>query len=212
LPTVHRIFVSDSYHSDVVVLHRYRPDDTFEPQFGGLGRTVIPLRDGFGSATDVLPTPDGGFVVHAGLFASWGQYATFHKIDARGFVDRSFGDAGYVRQFGEHYSAMLGWTAQPDGHLVYVAFSVRETGTGRIYATRMRAIPDIVEFRNAITGHYFIAYDGLEASAIDDGAAGPGWCAPRWGSARAGRHPCAASTIRARIRISSRRSPRSAKR
>jgi len=35
--------------------------------------------------------------------------------------------------------------------------------------------PPVVEFHNSILDHYFITADPLEATAVDNGSAGPGW-------------------------------------
>jgi hypothetical protein len=170
-----RIVVSDATQG-TTVLHRYRADDTFDPQFAGLGRTVLALRDSGSAVRAVLALPDGGFLVRTEVITP-NSFSTFYKVDARGFPDRSFGDAGYLRHVSAGFSRFLAWAAQPDGYVVFTvaSFSPPATPIWRAYAARIQAVPDIVEFRNAFTNHYFIVYDGLEATGIDDGAAGPGW-------------------------------------
>jgi len=163
--------------------------------FAGLGRTVIGVRDASISLPRVLPLPDGGFLIR-GISPSGGSRATtvFYKIDARGFPDDRFGDGGFTRYISSQIYEPVGWAVQPDGYMVFGVVSHPDfSGPGyeglkaappsfpqvfypvKAYMTRIQAIPDIVEFHNRITNHYFIAYDGAEAELIDGGSAGPGW-------------------------------------
>ena len=178
-----------------VTVYRYKADRTLELSFAGLGRSAIANRlpppitiEGI----RVLPVADGGFLVRVRVIETspaTSRNEDFYKVDARGLPDPRFGDHGYARHRSKGNSSVLAWAVQPDGYVVYSAasFSVPPTrGAGlppppfdytaaTPFLTRIQAVPDIVEFRNRITNHYFIAYDGLEAAAIDGGAAGPGW-------------------------------------
>ena len=183
-----RIFVADSTQP-TLVLHRYRADNTFDPMFAGVGRTVIALRDAFILRPRVLAVPDGGFIIRGRSSLGAGvPLEVFYKIDARGLPDERFGEAGYARHIAANWSGVLGWAIQPDGYVVFSASSYPNPGPQppvvppmnfftpvNAHATRIQAVPDIVEFHNVFTGHYFVAYDGLEARGIDDGAAGAGW-------------------------------------
>jgi hypothetical protein len=181
------VFVA-SIDQPTVVLHRYRTDYTFDPMFAGVGRTVVGLRDGALMEPRVLPVPDGGFIVRGNAQTTFG-FSVFYKVDARGIPDRTFGANGYARHIAAVNSRVLAWLMQPDGYLFYTAASYSTLPVPPVvfapppppyvpvnpHATRVQAVPDIVEFHNFITDHFFIAYDGLEASGIDDGVAGPGW-------------------------------------
>lgn len=173
-----------------LTLYRYKPDRSIDPAFAGVGRTVVLLRNQDSTfferqAPRVLPVADGGFIVRARTRQS--SPATsfnedLYKVDARGLPDASFGSEGYARHRSKGDSRIVAWMMQPDGYLVYSAAVFTQPlpaypayTTVTPFLTRLQAVPDIVEFFNRITRHYFIAYDGLEAAAIDGGAAGPGW-------------------------------------
>jgi hypothetical protein len=170
-----------------LVLHRYRPDHTFDPLFAGVGRTILGVRDASIERPRVLATLDDGFLVRATSTAGSERFAVFYKVNARGLPDDRFGAAGYAKHLAANLSEATGWVAQPDGYVVFVAISYTPYPvppgiptpsvyfTASPHATRIQAVPDIVEFRNRNLKHYFIAYDGLEAVGIDGGAAGPGW-------------------------------------
>jgi hypothetical protein len=186
-----------------IVLHRYRPDHAFDALFAGLGRTILGVRDASIREVRVLPSVDGGFIVRAISTGAPGQFAAFYKIDARGLPDARFGDAGYARHLAASLSQATGWAMQPDGYVVFVAIShalivppppptvppPSAFITANSHAARIPAVPDIVEFHNRITNHYFIAYDGLEAAGIDAGIAGPGWERTGWGLRPGGTTP-----------------------
>lgn len=192
LPDGSLIFVALT-NQPTLALHRYRADHQFDTSFAGVGLTVLPLPAGSFADLRVLPAPDGGFVVRANAQLTDGgitrTLGAFFRIDARGFPDRTFGDNGFAIHLAAQLSRIVAWTMQPDGYLVYTVASYAAppvTAPGvpppppdyivaTAHATRVQAVPDVVEFHNAITDHYFIAYDGLEARGIDDGVAGPGW-------------------------------------
>jgi hypothetical protein len=149
------------------------------------------MRDGPLLEPRVLPVADGGFIVRGlvGNPYSSGHLTAFYKIDARGIPDAGFGDGGYARHIAANNSRVVAWAIQPDGYVFFTAASFAPQPPpppvfptpplGQIpvnaHASRIQAVPDVIEFRNIFTSHYFIAYDGLEAAGIDDGAAGPGW-------------------------------------
>jgi hypothetical protein len=180
-----------------IAIHRYRADRTPDLSFAGSGRSVVPLRDTeagtfFYRDPRIVPVPDGGFIARARGFDGSALSENLYKVDARGAIDRMFGDDGYLRHRATTFFRVVSWAMQPDGHLLYTAAAFQAVPTQTPVAfgqppspnsyvpasskvTRIQAVSDIVEFHNRITNHYFIAQDGPEAKGIDDGAAGEGW-------------------------------------
>ena len=193
------VFVGTADQANLT-LYRYRADHAVDLSFAALGRSVVPIRNQVASMFErrnprILHAADGGFIVRARVVDATvpGQLTEdLYKFDARGAPDRVFGDDGYARHRTGAHLRIAAWAMRSDGHVVYTAATfpappVQAIGTPGMpgppptyvtvsaFASRVQAVPDIVEFHNAISRHYFVAYDGAEAKGIDDGAAGPGW-------------------------------------
>lgn len=183
-----------------LALYRYRPDHAIDLSFAGLGRSVVPMRSQDPTMFDrhdprILHAADGGFIVRTRVVdtsVAVQRTEDLYKFDARGAPDRTFGDSGYARHRTSGNFRIVAWAMRPDGYVVYTAATFQAPSsqpsgpTGMpgppptyvpvsAFATRVQAVPDIVEFHNAISRHYFVAYDGSEAQGIEAGAAGPGW-------------------------------------
>ncbi len=182
-----------------VTIYRLKADRTVDLTFTGTGRSVIPIRNQDPATFDrqdprVLPVVDGGFIVRTRVTETSPSVVVnedLYKLDSRGLPDARFGDNGYARHRVRGDSRIVAWMIQPDGYVVYSAapYSGAPVAATSLpgnpsplpyysatpYLTRIQAVPDIVEFYNTFTKHYFLAFDGPEAAGIDGGAAGPGW-------------------------------------
>ncbi|MEO8137648.1 MAG: hypothetical protein ABI831_27155 [Betaproteobacteria bacterium] len=89
---------------------------------------------------------------------AWGAQIYFHlwldRYSDRDFLRPNTGDAAYYRN----------WHAQE-----------AEVTRGRICAPPAIATGTVVEFHNNVLNHYFMTISPAEATAIDNGSAGPGW-------------------------------------
>jgi hypothetical protein len=73
-----------------------------------------------------------------------------------------------------HGWVFSGWSGKCSGAARACTLTLGESGKATANFTFV-GIPLVVEFYNATLDHYFITAEPLEASAIDNGSAGPGW-------------------------------------
>jgi len=101
------------------------------------------------------------------------------RLTPDGVLDPSFGNGGLAVPETGVLSSMLSDSALgPDGKIWM--FGYANIGSASSAFAAVRLLPDeittpVVEFHNAALDHYFITANPGEASAIDAGAAGPGW-------------------------------------
>jgi len=147
--------------------------------FGTAGKYEFSLGLGY-AAVSLALQPDAkilaGLRIHT-LPGPWRYTAA--RLSANGTLDASYADAGIAAlDLGTPSEVLYGMALAPDGKLWLFGRSDLTTSDTALALARL--LPDeitnpVVEFFNVNLNHYFITANPLEASAIDQGAAGPGW-------------------------------------
>jgi uncharacterized delta-60 repeat protein len=150
------------------------PDATF----GAGGVAAI----GYGYGNGVRVQADGAIVYFGqGYSQQSGLYtAMAMRLLSDGKPDLSFGPGGSVQPYPVgRFSTLTGLALGADNRYTFSGYS-EQPGVNYSHTFSLRVIgtettSNVVEFYNATLNHYFITADANEASAIDSGAAGPGW-------------------------------------
>jgi serine protease len=101
------------------------------------------------------------------------------RLRPDGTLDTGFGTGGNTAQsFGYVRSYAQGLAIDVDGKIVIAGTGSPPGGNDDTLLVRLIGVEittNLVEFYNNALNHYFITADPSEATAIDGGAAGPGW-------------------------------------
>jgi len=179
-----RILVSGSTYDTkltgiryVARVARFNSDGTLDTGFGVAG-IATPV-GGTLSAIDLQS--DGRIVaVGSGYVQNAGQpKAMVARLNSNGEVDATFGSGG-ILLFGDGgIGGMNSLVVGADNRVTVSGYheptynSSFDSFLARLIGTETTT--NVVEFYNTTLNHYFITADPNEASAIDNGAAGPGW-------------------------------------
>lgn len=146
--------------------------------FGTNGVVDITVQTGY-SAVSVEVQKDGKILVAIRSNGALGWRFAVARLTAAGVLDQTWGTGGIaLLNLGTPSEVMYGLAQGPDGKVwTFGRTDLSNTDSAIMLA---RLLPDpittnVVEFFNTTLGHYFITADPNEATAIDGGAAGPGW-------------------------------------
>jgi len=164
-----------SNYDTPAVLHvlRLNVDGSPDAAFGNGGRFS------YGNARSfaMLLQPDGRIVL-AGAAWTNPQNGVILRLLPNGQPDPAFAAGGVYTNAAVAPQFVNGIALDPDGKIAFLSTGVaadnQQNGIlGRLIGTEITT--PVVEFYNGALNHYFITADPAEATAIDNGAAGPGW-------------------------------------
>jgi uncharacterized delta-60 repeat protein len=169
--------IADPEHN-WLTLARYDADGSLDQTFGVGGIATDRFTGGLHVQrwfldwpSGLQQQPDGKLIVTAsrGDTFDWSGILIV-RYTADGRLDPSFGGRGYVHTVKTTLDFAGNLQLQPDGKVIVVA-SIWGQGNGLL---RYRG-DEVVEFRNGLTGHYFLTVSPEEQIGIGLGLSGPGW-------------------------------------
>jgi uncharacterized delta-60 repeat protein len=177
--------------SDIV---RLTKDAQPVPGFGAGGIVRLPKTLDNQYREHAFVQRDGSVVIVGGRGSSVNPTIVIERLGPDGLRDTRV-DLGDTPLSVNGYSQFSGAALQADGNVL--VGSINSIGRwpdsffepGNSTLLRVRAMPPVVEFHNALLGHYFISLDDGEARGIDNGAAGQGWARTSLGFAVGGPDP-----------------------
>jgi len=152
-----------------------------DPTFAGGGMLDFAISGYPGIARHVAIQKDGKYVIEARVVTANNivRFAAA-RLMPDGTTDSTFGSNGSIvlSPFAAGSDYTSGMALGADGKIwisgdTTAANKVNVLAVARVLGDEVRT--PIVEFYNSGLNHYFITADPNEASAIDNGAAGPGW-------------------------------------
>jgi uncharacterized delta-60 repeat protein len=157
----------------------FRLDANGQPvaAFGQQGIRALP--GAMSGASGLARMADGRIVVSGANYTT-DDDAMIARVFDDGQLDPSFGVGGLAHiSVGYTSAGNAGPSVDADGKIVVAGRSVAKSGDKpnamlfRVIGTEITT--PVIEFYNGTLDHYFITADPNEATAIDNGAAGPGW-------------------------------------
>ncbi|MEP7084480.1 MAG: hypothetical protein ABI854_07045 [Betaproteobacteria bacterium] len=163
---------NNSLSSSPVV--RFSAAGIFDSGFGVAGAATSGLSD----IRNIAVQADGAVLLAGDYYKSGATRLAVARLNAAGQLDQGFASGGIAVIDSVLSVDGVGIVLQPDGKVLAAgphraAANDIDLGVTRLLGNEI--IGTVVEFYNSTLKHYFVTADPAEASAVDAGAAGPGW-------------------------------------